>query len=321
MNAALYKIIQEYSPRVMHNGEYRMMCPYRENHIIGKGVGDGSKSFFINPEKNVFTCFSCGASGNLMRLLTTKLGMSFSDAIEVVTLENVPLEYEPYEDYESIEEVRLPEFQPPHIIDFSRQPRKYIRRGFSREVLRHFKVGESIVNGVRTMTVPMFQGRVLVGVKYQIDSSEGRNFWYSEGFNKRKFLYNDHDCKEAIVVEGESDTWRSCMNDRPNTKATLGTSVSDWQIDRLAESERVIIAHDNDLPGIRSKEKLYHRLKHRTEVLFAQYEADDPGSSDYEDWNIAINNPVDYGVYSLEMIDKMGWEYHKIQNEIRKKYC
>ena len=66
---SLLEIFAEFSPKVLSNGQIRMMCPFRDNHPDGSG----QMSFFINPSINAYHCFSCGAKGNLIRLLTTQL--------------------------------------------------------------------------------------------------------------------------------------------------------------------------------------------------------------------------------------------------------
>ncbi|MDR2769245.1 MAG: DNA primase [Puniceicoccales bacterium] len=52
-------------------------------------------SFFVDPQKNVFKCFSSGYAGDMFRFLELKEQLSFGEAVEWIAERfNVPLEYE-----------------------------------------------------------------------------------------------------------------------------------------------------------------------------------------------------------------------------------
>ena len=78
----LLEIFSKYHPKVMSNGQVRCMCPFRENHTDGSG----QESFFLTPYLNAYHCFSCGAKGNIVRLLTTRMGVNYFEAAGMVQL-------------------------------------------------------------------------------------------------------------------------------------------------------------------------------------------------------------------------------------------
>ena len=57
------------------NGWYKTTCPMPDHR-------DDSPSFFIQPEKNFFNCFGCGARGNLIEFMRRVDGISFPEAIQ-----------------------------------------------------------------------------------------------------------------------------------------------------------------------------------------------------------------------------------------------
>ena len=83
----LLEVLSEYSPQLMSNGQIRCECPFRENHTDGSG----RMSCFISPDINGWHCFSCGSHGNLVRLLTTRFGVNYFEAMSMVRL----TEYKP----------------------------------------------------------------------------------------------------------------------------------------------------------------------------------------------------------------------------------
>ena len=54
------------------NGKRQTFCPFHK---------ESTPSFFIYPD-NSYYCFGCGAHGNAIDFVMSKLGLSFSDACE-----------------------------------------------------------------------------------------------------------------------------------------------------------------------------------------------------------------------------------------------
>lgn len=56
-------------------GEYKACCPFH---------GEKTPSFFVSEDKQVYNCFGCGASGNVITFVTEYERLNFVDAIETL---------------------------------------------------------------------------------------------------------------------------------------------------------------------------------------------------------------------------------------------
>lgn len=285
----LLDIFKEFNPQAMSNGQIRMECPFRDNHP----ADNGKMSFFATPNINAYHCFSCQAHGNLVSLLTSKFRVNYFEAVGMVRL----TDYTP----------ERKEFDLDLIWDFSTQPLEFTNRGYSKECLRHFRVGTTKSGSI---LIPYYKDfnkpTELLGYQerwYEPD----RRVKNSKGFNKKEYLYNLDFSKDYVVlVEGQSDVWRLYQHGY-NACALMGADMSSWQVTQLAKFKKVYLALDNDNAGRRSTEICYHLLKNHTEVELVPYQTKDPGEcKSKKDWELAIKNSTDYVVYSMEMT--MGWD-------------
>ena len=55
--------------------EYQGLCPFHDDHTLG--------NFSVNPTKNCYKCFSCGAGGDAVKFLMEYRGsrLSYPDAL------------------------------------------------------------------------------------------------------------------------------------------------------------------------------------------------------------------------------------------------
>lgn len=284
----LLEVFSEHSPQVMSNGQIRMECPFRENHPDGSG----RMSFFATPAINGYKCFSCGCHGNLVRLLTTRFGVNYFEAMNSVRL----VEYSP----------DRKEFDLDLTWDMNKPPREFLKRGFSKETLRHFRVGTT-EDG--SMIIPYYDNfnipKTLLGYQQRWYDGE-RRVRNSKGFNKKEYLYNLDVTKESVVlVEGQSDVWMFHQAGI-HACALMGSSISGWQVGKLTNFRRVYLALDNDDAGRRATEVCNYLLRNVTEVMLVPYTEKDPGSCSSEHLIKAFNESTDYVTYSMEMC--MNWE-------------
>lgn len=297
--SSLLDVVAEYSPRVMSNGQIRMECPFRENHRDGSG----KQSFFMSPDINAYHCFSCLAKGTIVRLLTTKFEVGYFKAVEYVRLT----------DYHS---KKVEKFE----LDISwnlEVPKTFLKRGFRKEVLEHFKLGttkdgKTVIPFYRDFNKP----DELVGYQLRTDG-EKRFVKNSDHFDKKHYVYNlDTSYDYTILVEGYSDVFRLYQHGY-NACATLGTSLSDEQAEQLYGFDKVYLARDNDLPGRIATEKDYHKLHKHVEVLLVPYQQEDPGACiSPRVWKKAFDRSTDYFTYSYQMT--MEWEgYLEMREKIK----
>ena len=68
-------IISEYMPLEQRGRNYFGICPFHDDH---------NPSMSVSPEKQIYTCFVCGAHGNVFTFIKDYEGISFYDALSIV---------------------------------------------------------------------------------------------------------------------------------------------------------------------------------------------------------------------------------------------
>jgi DNA primase len=277
----LLTILREYSPKEVNKGQIRMMCPFRDNHK----KGDGQMSFFMSPDIGAYHCFSCGAKGSLIKLLTTHFGVNYFEAVKLVKLTEYKKKTKHFELDIMWEE------KPPQI---------FLDRGFTTETLRIFRLG---VTDDGWVIIPFYSNGELVGFQKRKDFPE-RITVNSVDFRKEVYLYNQDHTKDEdyiIVVEGYSDCMRLTQLGF-NCVAVLGADISSWQAEKISEYKTVYSAFDNDGAGLRATELLYHQIKYQTNVLIVPYLTKDPADvKSKRVWKSCMDNATSYTEYSMEM--------------------
>lgn len=82
----LLDVAGSYSQLKRAGSNYKGLSPFSQ---------EKSPSFFVNPEKNVFTCYSSGNAGDLFHFVQQKENLTFYEAVEVLAKRyNINLEYE-----------------------------------------------------------------------------------------------------------------------------------------------------------------------------------------------------------------------------------
>ena len=295
----LMEILSDFSPQLMGNGQLRMECPFRENHPDGSG----RMSFFVTPDINAYHCFSCNCHGNLVRLLTTRFKVNYFEAVGMVRL----TDYIP----------EKKEFDLDLMWDMNKSPKEFLKRGYTKDCLRHFRVGTTDSGSI---LIPYYSDfnhpDELLGYQERWYSGDERRVKNSKGFDKKNYLYNldlSHDY--VILVEGQSDVWRLYQHGY-NACALMGADISPWQIGKLSRFKTVYLALDNDEAGRCGVEKCNYLLKNYTKVMLVPYDTKDPGECKSRDeWANSFYSSTDYVVYSMEM--SMGWEgYLDMRDEV-----
>lgn len=73
--ANIVDIISEYLPLEQRGRNYFAICPFHDDH---------NPSLSISPEKQIYTCFVCGASGNVFNFVMNYEKISFVEAVQKV---------------------------------------------------------------------------------------------------------------------------------------------------------------------------------------------------------------------------------------------
>lgn len=71
----IVEIINNYVPLTKRGKNYFGVCPFHDDH---------SPSMSVSPEKQIYTCFSCGATGNVFSFIQDYEHLNFIDAVKLL---------------------------------------------------------------------------------------------------------------------------------------------------------------------------------------------------------------------------------------------
>ena len=84
--ANIVDVVSTYVSLKRAGSEYRGLSPFNE---------EKTPSFFVNPEKNFYYCFSSNEGGNVVSFLERMENLTYPEAIELLASRfNVPIEYD-----------------------------------------------------------------------------------------------------------------------------------------------------------------------------------------------------------------------------------
>ncbi len=73
--ANIVEIISDYIPLIQKGKNYFGVCPFHDDH---------NPSMSVSPEKQIYTCFVCGAHGNVFSFIMDYENLSFVEAVKLV---------------------------------------------------------------------------------------------------------------------------------------------------------------------------------------------------------------------------------------------
>ena len=248
--------------------------------------GEGKRTFHVNLTKNVFHCFSCGAKGGVLELVTAIEDCSIRDAAlklkqwfaipdtKKCSLSIRRTKHEPINESISINpglHFRL-RIDPTH---------KYgLNRGLTRETINYFEAGLCLSKGrfSRRYVFPIHDehGNLIGYAGRSIDGSEPKYLFPSSkrGFHKRYILFNLHRllrtekplANRVVLVEGFFGCAKVNQAGYPCV-AIMGSSLSRQQEELLCRHfDRVILLFDGDDAGKRATNQCLRRLACRVLV-------------------------------------------------------
>jgi DNA primase len=172
-------IIGEYIPLVQKGKNYFGLCPFHDDH---------NPSMSVSREKQIYTCFVCGASGNVYKFLTDYDNISFSEAVKKlaskagIVLKNDVKTYTKVisnENYD-IFDIATKYYQNNINTSIGKEAKEYLlKRNINDDIIKEFQIGLAI-----DQVDSLF--KLLVGKKYS------ENKLLALGLiNKNEYGYND----------------------------------------------------------------------------------------------------------------------------------
>ena len=201
------------------NDKNKALCPFHNDH---------SPSFSVHPDKQIYKCFSCGESGNVITFVEKFLGISFHEAVKLLADRagiklniNVPKKTNKYDKYYEITDTVNKYFKNNIFSSNGQQALKYLNdRHIDKDIINKFNIGIStnnklheilakkynledllkidIVREVDNKIYDTFQNRIMFPI---ID--EDNNI---VGFSGRKYLANDLDNKQLSKYVNSRET-------------------------------------------------------------------------------------------------------------------
>lgn len=221
-------------------------CPFCE---------DDKWHLYVDPDKSVYFCHKCNAKGNAYDLrrrfndLDNPNFVSFKKAIGAKDPVKPPKG--------KAEQYHADLMGNQKAFDY------VIGRGFTLETMSHFKIGYAKEGDKEWVTIPYFEGGVLINIKYRTLPPAEKSF---KRFKDAKSALFNRDClkgiDEVIITEGEMDVISCWQNGYTNAvSGSNGCSSFDpeW-IDALKDVKKVYLWYDNDEAGRKASDELAPRL-------------------------------------------------------------
>lgn len=202
------------------NEKHKALCPFHNDH---------SPSFSVNQDKQIYKCFSCGESGNVITFVQKYNNLSFQEAIKLlaenaginITLDT-PKKVSAYDKYYDINDTALKYYKNNLISNVGVEAYKYLTdRGLTKELITEFNIGLSTGNKLSGM----LQNKYDISSLLQIDIAKeiGGNIY--DTFQNRIIFPVIDENKNVIAFSGRkylSDDLRDVAQPKYlNTKETI----------------------------------------------------------------------------------------------------
>ncbi len=262
--------------------QWRCVCPFH------KGAENASQ-FILNANGN-WTCFTCGASGGMRKLLSRLTNVPIGKIDDLIASlpaarSELGKRLPAYKFRHGIEKPPLPESD---IVLYKRNcPVYLLTRGFSEAALYKYEIGYDLSSNRIVIPVRDLACR-LRGVTRRLDYQTNGPKYFHEWFDKNKLLYGAHLWAKTpirdgtlYVTEGQLDTVR-LFELGMSSVGVFGSNISDEQaaLLRHLKFNKLVLAYDNDEAGLMATEQTLSKLTRTTMGRFtyiARYPTKDPG--------------------------------------------
>jgi len=231
---------------------YKALCPFHN---------EKTPSFTVNESKAIYKCFGCGKSGDVIDFVMEYDNINYIEACKKLS-EKYHIAIEQHTKSYDPPAPRLEKLKPITIQYFE-------QRGISNDTLLRFGITETVEwmpkaqTEVPTICFNYFRNEELVNIKFR---AKNKDFKLSK--NSELIFYNIDSIQgeeTVVIVEGEIDCL-SCHEAGiyPVISVPNGAGNNLQYLDNCWRSfdkaTKIIIATDNDEPGIKLRDELARRL-------------------------------------------------------------
>jgi DNA primase len=268
--------------------QYRGRCPIHR--------GEGEDAFHANLERNVFQCFACGQSGNVL---------DFVAAMEDCSIREAALRLQEQQGHRASSTKQEPDREA-KLVTKNREPNAPLTfrlavdsshaylpdRGLSASTTAHFGIGWYGGPGLmrNRIAIPIHDplGRLVAYCGRALEGGTPR-YRFPAGFQKSAVVFNYHRAvanprNAVIVVEGFFDCMRVHQAGYGSVVALLGCVLSEAQKDLLQRGfRRTVLLLDGDEAGRVATQRIGRQLRPVmpvTEILLPARVQPDQLSSD-----------------------------------------
>lgn len=169
-------VISEYIPVEQKGRNYFAVCPFHDDH---------NPSMSISPEKQIYTCFVCGAHGNVFNFIMDYDNVSFNEALKKIADKvGIPLEVSVNsrkkekninEEMYNIYDIANKYYRNNLLTNDGKEALLYLNdRGFTDEIVKTFGVGLSTRNSItKLLKVRNFSEEILINSGISSPSENG----------------------------------------------------------------------------------------------------------------------------------------------------
>lgn len=157
-------VVSDYIPVEQKGRNYFVLCPFHDDH---------NPSMSISPDKQIYTCFVCGAHGNVFNFVMDYEHVSFIDAVKMIGRRvgvniDLPTQYKKpkekgLEDLYNIYDIANKFYQNNLSTKEGNDAREYLsNRDFKEDVIKEFGIGLSLNNKLSSMLLKKYDKDILI---------------------------------------------------------------------------------------------------------------------------------------------------------------
>lgn len=270
------------------NDKNKALCPFHNDH---------SPSFSVHPDKQIYKCFSCGESGNVITFVEKFLGISFQEAVKLLADKSgiklnisTPKKTTRFDKYYEITDTANKYFKNNIFSNDGQKALKYLSdRLVDKQIINEFNIGLSTNNKLHEILAKKYnlEDLLKIDIVREVDNKIYDTFQNKimfpiidednnvVGFSGRKYLKNDLEDKQLSKYVNSRETdifikskiFYNINNALPNIKKSKEIIITEGFMDTI---RMVSIGYNNTVALMGTaftKEHLDKIIKYKCKVV------------------------------------------------------